>query len=115
MLAQSQRERAAGRYACFAVVPDGGDAAVGLFQVRQLEGIIRSSRAWTCFRCAHSCCQLDDVGPDNPILRAEDQVVDAAQETGGIVGTACVETSLVTTVAVGARIRNTRLSQFSSE
>ena len=33
----AQRERAAGRYACFAVVPDGCDAAVGLFQVRQLD------------------------------------------------------------------------------
>jgi len=33
----TQRERAAGRYACFAVVPDGGDTAVGLFQVRQLD------------------------------------------------------------------------------
>ena len=30
-------ERAAGRYACFAVVPDGCDTAVGLFQVRQLD------------------------------------------------------------------------------
>ena len=30
------RERAAGRYVCFAVVPDGCDHAVGLFQVRQL-------------------------------------------------------------------------------
>jgi RimJ/RimL family protein N-acetyltransferase len=30
-------ERAAGRYACFAVVPDGGNTAVGLFQVRQLD------------------------------------------------------------------------------
>jgi RimJ/RimL family protein N-acetyltransferase len=33
----AQRERAAGRYMCFAVVPDGYDTAVGLFQVRQLE------------------------------------------------------------------------------
>ena len=33
----AQRERAAGRYACFAVVPDGYDTAVGLFQVRQLD------------------------------------------------------------------------------
>ena len=33
----SQSERAAGRYACFAVVPDGYDTAVGLFQVRQLD------------------------------------------------------------------------------
>ena len=30
-------ERAAGRYACFAVVPHGMQTAVGLFQVRQLE------------------------------------------------------------------------------
>jgi RimJ/RimL family protein N-acetyltransferase len=30
-------ERAAGRYACFAVVPHGMEAAVGIFQVRQLE------------------------------------------------------------------------------
>ncbi len=33
----AQRERAAGRYICFAVVPDGYDTAVGLFQVRQLD------------------------------------------------------------------------------
>jgi [ribosomal protein S5]-alanine N-acetyltransferase len=31
------REREAGRYLCFAVVPDGFDTAVGLFQVRQLD------------------------------------------------------------------------------
>ena len=30
-------ERAAGRYACFAVVPHGMHTAIGLFQVRQLE------------------------------------------------------------------------------
>ena len=33
----AQREREAGRYICFAVVPDGYDTAVGLFQVRQLD------------------------------------------------------------------------------
>ena len=32
----THRERAAGRYVCFAVVPDGLDVAIGLFQVRQL-------------------------------------------------------------------------------
>ena len=32
-----QRERARGRYACFAVVVDGSDAPVGLFQIRQTE------------------------------------------------------------------------------
>ena len=34
----THRERAAGRYACFAVVPAGETAAVGIFQVRLLEG-----------------------------------------------------------------------------
>ena len=33
----AQREREAGRYVCFAIVPDGYDTAVGLFQVRQLD------------------------------------------------------------------------------
>jgi RimJ/RimL family protein N-acetyltransferase len=33
----ANRERAAGNYACFAIVPHGMDTAVGLFQVRQIE------------------------------------------------------------------------------
>jgi RimJ/RimL family protein N-acetyltransferase len=33
----THRERAAGRYICFAVVPAGFESAVGIFQVRQLE------------------------------------------------------------------------------
>lgn len=37
-IAWTHKERAAGRYACFAVVPDGATAAVGLFQIRLLEG-----------------------------------------------------------------------------
>ena len=36
-VAWTHRERAAGNYACFAVVPHGMDTAVGIFQVRQLE------------------------------------------------------------------------------
>jgi len=36
-IAWTHRERAAGNYICFAVVLDGTDTAVGLFQVRQLE------------------------------------------------------------------------------
>jgi len=36
-IAWTVRERQAGRYVCFAVVPDGYDTAVGLFQVRQLD------------------------------------------------------------------------------
>ena len=33
----AQRERTAGRYVCYGIVPEGYDTAVGIFQVRQLE------------------------------------------------------------------------------
>jgi len=33
----AQRERLAGNYVCFAVVPHGMDTAIGIFQIRQLE------------------------------------------------------------------------------
>jgi [ribosomal protein S5]-alanine N-acetyltransferase len=36
-IAWTHRERAAGNYACFAVVPHGMDTAIGILQVRQLE------------------------------------------------------------------------------
>jgi RimJ/RimL family protein N-acetyltransferase len=36
-IAWTIREREAGRYLCFAVVPEGSETAVGLFQVRQLD------------------------------------------------------------------------------
>jgi ribosomal-protein-alanine N-acetyltransferase len=36
-IAWTHDQRAAGRYVCFGVVPDGLDAAIGLFQVRALE------------------------------------------------------------------------------
>jgi [ribosomal protein S5]-alanine N-acetyltransferase len=36
-IAWTHRERAAGNYACFAVVPHGMDTAIGIFQIRQLE------------------------------------------------------------------------------
>jgi RimJ/RimL family protein N-acetyltransferase len=36
-IAWTQRERAAGAYVCFAIVPEGSDTAVGLFQIRQLD------------------------------------------------------------------------------
>jgi RimJ/RimL family protein N-acetyltransferase len=34
----THRERAAGRYVCFGVVPEGMEQAIGIFQVRQLGG-----------------------------------------------------------------------------
>jgi [ribosomal protein S5]-alanine N-acetyltransferase len=36
-IAWARRERAAGRYICFAVVPAGMDTAIGIFQIRQLD------------------------------------------------------------------------------
>lgn len=36
-IAKARHDREAGQYACFAVVPAGMDAAVGVFQLRQLE------------------------------------------------------------------------------
>ena len=33
----AQRERAAGRFVCFAVVPQGTNTAIGIFQLRQIE------------------------------------------------------------------------------
>lgn len=36
-IAWTHRERAAGNYICFGVVPHGCDSAIGIFQVRQLE------------------------------------------------------------------------------
>src|SRR5262249_30297549 len=36
-IAWSHKQRAAGHYVCFAVVPRGSDMAIGLFQVRSLE------------------------------------------------------------------------------
>jgi RimJ/RimL family protein N-acetyltransferase len=50
------RQRAAGQYLCFAVVPRGSDTAVGLFQIRSLEpdfstaewGFALSAEFWGC-------------------------------------------------------------------
>ena len=36
-IAWAQLERVAGRYVCFAVVPEGTESAIGIFQVRQLD------------------------------------------------------------------------------
>ena len=36
-IAWAQRERAAGHYVCFAIVPEGSQTAVGLFQIREVD------------------------------------------------------------------------------
>ena len=53
-IAWTHRQRAAGAYLCFAIVPSGTDIAVGLFQVRSLEptfgtaewGFVMGSEYW---------------------------------------------------------------------
>lgn len=42
-VAWTHRERAAGNYVCFDVVPNGIDRAIGIFQVRQLEPGFRTA------------------------------------------------------------------------
>jgi [ribosomal protein S5]-alanine N-acetyltransferase len=42
-IAWTHRERSAGAYACFAIVPHGMDTAVGIFQVRSLEPGFRTA------------------------------------------------------------------------
>ncbi len=39
----THRERAAGHYVCFGIVPEGYEHAVGLFQVRQLNGSFQTA------------------------------------------------------------------------
>jgi len=53
-IAWTHRQRAAGTFACFAIVPRGSDTAVGIFQVRSLEpgfataewGFVMGSAYW---------------------------------------------------------------------
>jgi ribosomal-protein-alanine N-acetyltransferase len=46
------RQRAAGTYACFAVVPEGMDSAIGIFQVRQLDPSFRTAEWGFALGCA---------------------------------------------------------------
>ena len=52
-IAWTVEERAAGRYACFAIVPAGSDAPVGLFQVRALDPAFATAE-WG-FALCHEC------------------------------------------------------------
>jgi [ribosomal protein S5]-alanine N-acetyltransferase len=47
-IAWTHREREAGRYICFGIVPAGMDHAVGLFQVRQLEPSFQTAEWGFC-------------------------------------------------------------------
>ena len=51
-IAWTHREREAGRYVCFGIVPQGMDRAVGLFQVRQLEPSFQTAEWGFCLGSA---------------------------------------------------------------
>ena len=51
-IAWTQREREAGRYICFGIVPSGMEHAVGLFQVRQLEPTFQTAEWGFCLGSA---------------------------------------------------------------
>jgi [ribosomal protein S5]-alanine N-acetyltransferase len=48
----AQRERAMGNYVCFGVVPSGFNQAVGLFQVRQMNGSFETSEWGFAIGCS---------------------------------------------------------------
>jgi RimJ/RimL family protein N-acetyltransferase len=52
-IAWARIERAAGRYICFAVVPEGSETAVGFFQIRQLEGRFETAEWGFVLGAAH--------------------------------------------------------------
>jgi len=52
-IAWAGHEQAAGRYACFAVVPAGTDTAVGIFQVRQLDAAFQNAEWGFVMGSAH--------------------------------------------------------------
>ena len=52
-IAWAGHEQAAGRYACFAVVPAGTDTAVGIFQVRQLDAEFQNAEWGFVIGSAH--------------------------------------------------------------
>ena len=52
-IAWATSEQAAGRYACFAVVPAGTDTAVGIFQVRQLDATFQNAEWGFVIGSAH--------------------------------------------------------------
>ena len=52
-IAWASHEQAAGRYACFAVVPAGADQAVGIFQIRQLDASFQNAEWGFVLGSAH--------------------------------------------------------------
>lgn len=67
-------EQAAGRYACFAVVPAGTDTAVGIFQVRQLDADFQNAEWGFVLGSAHWGTGLFAVGAELVVDFAIDQI-----------------------------------------
>ena len=71
-IAWTHRERSAGSYACFAIVPKGMDTAIGIFQVRSLDpgfataewGFAMGSQFWGTGLFAEGARAVLDFGVD---------------------------------------------------
>jgi ribosomal-protein-alanine N-acetyltransferase len=75
-IAWTQRERAAGNYVCFGIVPHGMDHAIGLFQVRQLEPGF-STAEW-------GFCMASEFWGTGIFVEGARRVIDFAFETVGV-------------------------------
>jgi RimJ/RimL family protein N-acetyltransferase len=75
-IAWTQRERAAGNYVCFGIVPHGMEHAIGLFQVRQLEPGFGTAE-W-------GFCMGSEFWGTGIFIEGARQVIDFAFETVGV-------------------------------
>ena len=75
-IAWTQRERAAGNYVCFGIVPHGMEQAIGLFQVRQLEPGFGTAE-W-------GFCMGSEFWGTGIFVEGARQVIDFAFETVGV-------------------------------
>jgi RimJ/RimL family protein N-acetyltransferase len=75
-IAWTQRERAAGNYICFGIVPHGMEHAIGLFQVRQLEPGFQTAE-W-------GFCMGSEFWGSGIFVEGARQVVQFAFETVGV-------------------------------
>ena len=75
-IAWTQRERAAGNYVCFGIVPHGMEHAIGLFQVRQLEPGFGTAE-W-------GFCMGSEFWGTGIFVEGARQVIDFAFETVGV-------------------------------
>lgn len=73
-IAWTHRQRTAGQFACFAVVPDGADVAVGIFQVRALDSDFSTGEWGFVIGSAHWGRGLFDAGAPAVLTFAFDTI-----------------------------------------